>query len=91
MRIRRGTSPGRTDGAGSGAGKPSTLGADAELVLRDAEESLVAALQESDTAVEAIHDTGADESPRRSRRRWKLAAGGLVLALLSIMVARRRR
>lgn len=65
-----------------------------EAVVRDAEESLVAALQESDTAIEAIADSGsdADGAPhaRGSRRRWTVGIAGLVLAALGIMVARRR-
>jgi hypothetical protein len=60
-------------------------------LLRDAEESLVAALQESDTAVEALGDTGADATGRASRRQWTIGAAGLVLAALGFMVARRRR
>ena len=59
-------------------------------VLRDAEESLVAALQESDTAVEAIHDSGSDAAEGRDRR-WKIGAAGVLLALLGVMVTRRRR
>lgn len=60
-------------------------------VVRDAEESLVAALQESDTAVEALHDSGADGRALRDQRRWRIGIAGMMLALLGIMVARRRR
>lgn len=62
-----------------------------ELVVRDAEESLVAALQESDTAVEALGDTGADAGSEGARRRWTIGIAGTLLALLGVMVARRRR
>lgn len=72
------------------------LGPDVELVdqqevVRDAEESLVAALQESDTAVEAMSDAGADAGPDETRRRWTIGVAGTLLALLGIVVARRRR
>jgi hypothetical protein len=70
---------------------PAELADDASAVLRDCEESLVAALQESDTAVEAIGDTGSDAGSARSRRRWTIGAAGLALAALGFMVARRRR
>jgi hypothetical protein len=60
-------------------------------VLRDAEESLVAALQESDTAIETLGDAGTDGAAGDSRRRWTIGAAGLALALLGFMVARRRR
>ncbi|MCW2921064.1 MAG: hypothetical protein JWL76_938 [Thermoleophilia bacterium] len=60
-------------------------------VVRDAEESLVAALQESDTAVEAMQDSGADGRSLRDSRRWRIGVAGTLLALLGIMVARRRR
>lgn len=59
--------------------------------MRDAEESLVAALQESDTAVEAIGDAGADAADDIAGRRWKIGIAGTMLALLGIVVARRRR
>lgn len=62
-----------------------------EGVVRDAEESLVAALQESDTAVEAIADSSADAPAHGRDRRWKVGAAGVVLAALGIIVARRRR
>ena len=62
-----------------------------EQVVRDAEESLVAALQESDTAVEALGDSGADARDDGSRRRWTIGVAGTLLALLGIMVARRHR
>ena len=58
--------------------------------MRDAEESLVAALHESDTAVEAMQDSGLDSDVARSRWTWRIGLAGLVLALLGIMVARRR-
>jgi hypothetical protein len=60
-----------------------------EQVLRDAEQSLVAALQESDTAVEALQD--ADAVAPRVTRRWRVGIAGLVLATLGLVVARRRR
>jgi hypothetical protein len=62
-----------------------------EQVVSDVEESLVAALQESDTAVEALGDSGADARADGSRRRWTIGVAGTLLALLGIMVARRRR
>jgi hypothetical protein len=62
-----------------------------EQVVRDAEESLVAALQESDTAVEALGDSGVDARADGSRRRWTIGIAGTLLALLGFMVARRRR
>ena len=62
-----------------------------EQVVRDAEESLVAALQESDTAVEALVDSGSDAGAEGTRRRWTIGIAGSLLALLGIMVARRRR
>lgn len=70
--------------------------ADADLVdehevVRDAEESLVAALQESDTAVEALGDSTADAALEGSRRRWTIGVAGTLLALLGFVVARRRR
>jgi hypothetical protein len=66
------------------------LADDASAVLRDAEESLVAALQESDTAVEAMGDTGSHAPDAAARRRWTIGVAGVVLAALGIMVARRR-
>lgn len=62
---------------------------DEHELVRDAEESLVAALQESDTAVEAIADAGVDGPPRS--RVWTITATGLLLGLLGLLVARRRR
>ena len=62
-----------------------------EAVVRDAEESLVAALQESDTAIEALQDADADARDGHDSRRWKIGVAGLVLAVLGIVVARRRR
>ena len=62
-----------------------------EQVVSDVEESLVAALQESDTAVEALGDSGADARADGSRQRWTIGVAGTLLALLGIMVARRRR
>ncbi|MCW2926564.1 MAG: hypothetical protein JWM86_532 [Thermoleophilia bacterium] len=63
-----------------------------DSVVRDAEESLVAALQESDTAVEAMQDSASGAGPDAAgdRRRWAVGAG-VVLALLGVFVARRRR
>jgi hypothetical protein len=58
-----------------------------EAVVRDAEESLVASLQESDTAVEALRD---DESDLTGRHRWQVGLAGVLLAVLGIMVVRRR-
>lgn len=67
-------------------------GVDPETVARDAEESLVAALQESDTAVEALHDVGAGVVPDAgAAARPKLWVAGAVLAVLGLVVARRRR
>lgn len=61
-----------------------------EDLQRDAEESLVAALQESDTAVEVLHDQGQDD-PAGGRRGWAIGLTGLVLAVAALVVARRRR
>lgn len=60
-------------------------------VVRDAEESLVAALQESDTALEALHDAGTDQATAGDARRWRIGIAGLILAALGLVVARRRR
>jgi len=66
-------------------------GADAdETVVRDAEESLVAALHESDTAVETVRDETIDGAVRAPNRRWTVGFAGLILALLGLLVARRR-
>jgi hypothetical protein len=59
-----------------------------EAIVRDTETSLVAALQESDSAVDATHDAAADAG-RRTRRRM-LTVAGVVLAGLGLLVARRR-
>ena len=64
---------------------------DDQEVVRDAEETLVAALQESDTAVEALHDSGTDGRSPHDSRRWRIGIAGTLLALLGIVVARRRR
>jgi hypothetical protein len=64
---------------------------DEQEVVRDAEESLVAALQESDTAAEALQDSASDGRSLRESRRWRIGIAGTLLALLGIMVARRRR
>lgn len=68
----------------------SPVGAEAEEVVRDAEESLVAALQESDTAVEAMGDSTVDGPYAAPSRRWQIGVAGLLLAALGIIVARRR-
>ena len=71
---------------------PTVAPDDEELVTRDAEESIVAALHESDTAVDAMHDTAADAGRETGdRQRWKIGAAGLALAVLGLLVARRRR
>lgn len=62
-----------------------------EQVVSDVEESLVAALQESDTAVEALGDSGAHARAGGAHRRWTIGVAGTLLALLGFMVARRRR
>lgn len=62
-----------------------------DAVIRDAEESLVAALQESDTAVEAFHDAEVDARAGRSSNRWRVGIAGVLLAALGFVVARRRR
>ncbi|MBC7461339.1 MAG: hypothetical protein H7287_08250 [Thermoleophilia bacterium] len=63
---------------------------DDERAVRDVEEGLIAALQESDTAVEALQDSTQD-APRSARRtRHAVGAAGLLLALLALVVARRR-
>lgn len=59
-----------------------------QAIVRDTETSLVAALQESDSAVDATQDAAADAG-RRTRRRM-LTAAGLLLAALGMLVARRR-
>jgi hypothetical protein len=61
-----------------------------EAVIRDAEESLVAALQESDTAVEALHDAEVDARAAGGSRRWRFGVAGALLAALGFVVARRR-
>ncbi len=61
-----------------------------EAVLRDAEETLVAALQESDTAVEAMQDAEHDVREGRISRRWSFGIAGALLAVLGVVVARRR-
>lgn len=63
---------------------------DEHEVLRDAEDSLVAALQESDTAVEALHDSETDGRSLRDDRRVRIGIAGALLALLGVLVARRR-
>lgn len=60
-----------------------------EMIVRDTEESLVAALQESDTAVDAAHDATVDAGSRTRRRRM-ITVGGLLLAAIGLVVARRR-
>lgn len=62
-----------------------------QQVVRDAEESLVAALQESDTAVEALADSEADAGAGPASGRRKLGIAAMLLAALGVMVARRRR
>lgn len=62
---------------------------DDETVVRDTETSLVAALQESDTAVDATHDATVDAGRSTNRRRLVTVAG-LLLAALGLLVARRR-
>jgi hypothetical protein len=64
---------------------------DEELAERDTEEALIAALQESDTAVETLHDTSQDHPRSARRRRGTIGLAGLLLALLALVVARRRR
>lgn len=62
---------------------------DDPTVVRDAEESLVAALQESDTALEVLQDEAAQPGPRwRSRRGLTLT--GVVLAAIALVVLKRR-
>ncbi len=73
------------------AGRADLELVDDQEVVRDAEESLVAALQESDTAVEAMQDSGTDRASWRDARRWRIGIAGTLLALLGILVARRRR
>jgi hypothetical protein len=61
------------------------------VVVRDAEESFVAALQESDTAVETIGDSNATSRREAWRNRRAIGAAGVLLAALALLVARRRR
>lgn len=76
----------------NGSAPAEALRAEEQQVVRDAEESLVAALQESDTAAEAIIDSGVDAGVEgRSRRRWTIGVAGTLLAALGFVVARRRR
>ena len=63
---------------------------EAAEVRRDAEESLVAALQESDTAVEAMQDSSVDTPEPWHRRHWQIGVAGLIVAALGILVTRRR-
>ncbi|MCW2974601.1 MAG: hypothetical protein JWN72_2874 [Thermoleophilia bacterium] len=68
------------------------LGAsDDERAMRDVEEGLVAALQESDTAVETLQDSTQDAPRVARRRRGAIGAAGMLLALLALVVTRRRR
>ncbi len=61
-----------------------------EQVVRDAEASLVAALQESDTAMETFQDAELDSRSGAASRRWTITIAGLALAALGLVVARRR-
>ena len=67
------------------------VSSDHDLAVRDTEEALIAALQESDTAAETLHDTSLDHPRSARRRRGAIGAAGLLLALLALVVARRRR
>lgn len=59
-------------------------------VMRDAGSTLVAALEESDTTIDASQDAIADAGKRKTRRRL-LTLGGLLLAVLSVFVVRKKR
>jgi hypothetical protein len=63
---------------------------DIDEVVRDTEESIFAALTESDTGFEALHDTGVDADRRRMRQRLKMSAAGAFLAVLWFVATRRR-
>ncbi|MCZ4497110.1 MAG: hypothetical protein JWM25_1695 [Thermoleophilia bacterium] len=63
---------------------------DEDEVLRDTEDSLFAALQESDTGFEALQDTGADVDRTRMRQRLGLLLGAAVLTALWLVAGRRR-
>jgi MYXO-CTERM domain-containing protein len=69
---------------------PTTPAEELDLVRHDTAEAMVAALQESDTAVEAIHDASVDDpaQARRNTRRIGIAAAALLL--IGLLVARRR-
>jgi hypothetical protein len=73
----------------SGDVEAESLGAD-DAVVRDAEQSLVAALQESDTAIETMQDAEADGVTALHSNRVRVTLAGLALALLALLVARRR-
>lgn len=87
MRLRRAWQGARA--ASEAIGESADAG-DADVAL-DAERSLVAALQESDTAVETMQDTSADGRREVPGRAWTIGAAGLILAGLGLLVARRRR
>lgn len=63
---------------------------DPDVVTRDVEETFIAALQESDTAVETIQDAGATPHAAWWRRHRRVGVMGMLLALVGLMVARRR-
>ena len=58
-------------------------------VARDAEESLVGALEESNTAVETLHDADVDSRSRFTRAR-ELGVAALFLLALAMFLKRRR-
>jgi hypothetical protein len=73
------------------AGAVVTGASDDERATRDLEAGLVAALQESDTAVEALQDGSVDRPLHERRRRGLIGVAGLLVATLALVVARRRR
>ncbi|MCW2923127.1 MAG: hypothetical protein JWM98_531 [Thermoleophilia bacterium] len=75
---------------GASAGPGARDDSEPEELVRDAAESLVAALHESDTAVEAMGDSGGSTPAAQGLRRWHVGLAGLLLAALGILVARRR-
>lgn len=85
---------------GEGIVDAAEAAAEVEAAARDCEQSLVAALQESDTAVEALNDGVNDARSGEEVATWRARAGrhplrvslaGLMLAAIGLLFAARRR